>query len=341
MTGHARTLAAIKGQPTDRPPFDFWAEDSTLNKLFAHLGHRDLTGFLDEMQVDIRGFQAIEPKLTALGGGFYQNMWGERFTYRPGEWGPEREDTLGALHQAESLEEIMAFPWPNNDVMDYSHLWDDIKKAREKGLAVRYGFADIWQRPALVRGLENHLADMYENPKWVHWLSRKFTDFYLEEYRRAWEASRGNIDIFYVISDMGSQKGPLFSLDMFKEFIAPYLKEMAAFIHSLGAYIMFHSCGDISSFIPEIINCGVDIINPIQPTTKGMRPEALSVYSDRICFHGGIDVQELLPNGTPHDVQEEVRRYAQALGRYIACPAHIFQPDTPVENIIGFYGAFD
>jgi len=340
MTGIERTTATLNGHPTDRPPFDFWAEDSTLNKLFSHLGHRDLDKFLDEMQVDIRGFKALEPEPTPLGSGFFQNMWGERFTYRPGEWGPEREDTLGALHQAQSLEEIMAFPWPDNDVMDYSRLWDEIKEAKSKSLAVRYGFADIWQRPALVRGLENHLMDMYENSDWVHWLSRKFTDFYLEEYRRAWEVSQDNIDIFLVISDMGSQKGPLFSLNMFNEFVAPYLKEMTDFVHKLGAKIMLHSCGDISSFIPSIIKCGVDILNPIQPASVDMRPEALEVFSDKICFHGGVDIQELLPRGTVQDVQAEVRHYAKVLRKYIACPAHLFQPDTPVENIIGFYEGF-
>ena len=342
MTGKERTLAAINGKQTGRPPFDFWAEDTTLERLYAYLGHRNLTQFLDDMAIDIRGFRAGEPDPVPIGGGFYQNMWGERFTFRQGEWGPEREDTLGALHNVQSLDEITAFPWPGNDVMDYSHLGEQIKEARDKGLAVRYGFADIWQRPSLVRGLENHLTDMIVNPEWVHWLSRRFTDFYVEEYRRAWEVSGGEIDIFLVISDMGSQKGPLFSTAMFEEFIAPYLREITEAIHNLGAKVMLHSCGNIAQFIPQIIGCGVDILNPIQPIGADMAPEALKTYSGDITLHGGIDIQELLPQGTAEAIQHEVRRYAEILGaRYIACPAHLFQPDTPAENIIAFYKAFD
>lgn len=342
MTGLERTMAAVNGKKTDRPPFDFWAEDATLNRLFAYLGHNDLDRFLDEMNVDIRGFRAGEPAEKHLGAGIYENMWGERYKYRPGEWGDMREDTYGALHGAKYLEELEAFPWPDNDVMDYGRLLEQTLEARDKKLAVRYGFADVWQRPAMVRGLENHLTDMTLNPGWVHYLSRKFTDFYLEEYRRAWEAACGNIDIFLVISDVGTQKGPLISRAMFDEFIAPYISEMADAIHKLGAKIMFHSCGNIAAFIPSIIRCGVDIINPLQPAGAEMAPESLKVYSGRICFHGGIDIQWLLPRGSAMEIRDEVRRYANIFGAgYIACPAHLFQPDTPAENIIAFYESFN
>jgi uroporphyrinogen decarboxylase len=145
-----------------------------------------------------------------------------------------------------------------------------------------------------------------------------------------------------VISDVGAQRGPLMSRTMFDEFIAPYLAEIAEVIHMLGAKIMFHSCGNIAAFIPSIIHCGVDILNPIQPVGREMSPAALAQYQDQLCFHGGIDVQWLLPKGTPHEVHRDVRRYANAFDRgYIACPAHLFQPDTPAENIVAFYQAFD
>ena len=342
MTGYERTMAAIGARKTDRPPFDFWAEDTTLNRLFAYLGHRDLERFLDNMHVDIRAFQAADPENKRLGNGTYENMWGERFVFRETGWGKMREDTFGALHDAQSLEEIMAFKWPDNDCMDYSGLKEKCLAARDKKLAVRYGFADIWQRPAMVRGLENQLTDMVLHPGWVHCLSRIFTDFYLEEYRRAWEASGGNIDIFFVISDVGAQRGPLMSVRMFEAFIAPYLSEMAAAIHKLGAKIMFHSCGNISSFIPSIIRCGTDILNPIQPVGEEMQPDFLKQYRGKICFHGGVDIQRLLPFGKPDEIRAAVRKIAQTFDTgYIACPSHLFQPDTPAENIIAFYQAFD
>ena len=342
MTGFERVMATLNRQKTDRPPFDFWAEEPTLNRLFAYLGHQDLEKFLDEMQIDIRAFNAGQPDNKSLGNGVFENMWGERFVFRETEWGPIREDTYGALYYAESLDEIMAFDFPHNDVMDYSKLKEQCREARDKKLAIRYGFGDIWQRPSLVRGLENHLADMVENPDWVHYMSRVFTNFYLEDYRRAWEVSGGNIDIFLVVTDLGSQRGPLISVKMFNEFVAPYLSEMSELIHGFGAKFMFHTCGNIAAFIPSFIDCGIDILNPIQPVSEEMSPEALKKYSGKLCFHGGMDVQRLIPLGTPEQIKHELKRYFEIFGSgYIACPAHLFQPDTPAENIVAFYTAFN
>ena len=342
MTGFDRTMAALRGERTDRPPFDFWAEDPTLNRLFGYLGHSDLEKFLDDMQIDIRSTNAIAPENKSIGDGVFENMWGERFIFRETGWGPMREDTYGALYYADSLEEIRAFAWPDNDILDYSRLRDECLQAKEKKLAVRYGFGDIWQRPALVRGLENHLADMAENPDWVHYLSDVFTEFYIEDYRRAWEVSGGKIDIFLVVSDLGTQRGALISGAMFDEFLAPYLTKIGEVIHKFGAKFMFHSCGDVAGFIPRMIACGVDILNPIQPAGKAMTPESLRRFSGQICFHGGMDVQQLLPFGTGEEIRREARRYAETFGTgYILCPAHLFQPDTPPENIIALYQAFN
>jgi len=343
MTGIKRVNAALNGERTDRPPFDFWAEDPTLNRLFEYLGHDDLERFLDDMRIDIRAFDAKKPELKTIDNVVYENMWGERFIYNETPWGKMREDTYGALYYAESQDEIAAYNWPDNDVMDYGDLYEQCREAREKKLAVRYGFADIWQRPALCRGFENHLADMIENPAWIHYMSRIFTNFYLEDFKRAFEISKGNIDIFLVISDLGTQRGPIISLEMFNNFVAPYLIEMTNLVHGFGAKIMFHSCGNIAQFIPAIIKCGVDILNPIQPTGPyEMSPESLRQFSDQICFHGGMDVQQLIPKGTPEQIKREARKYADIFGTgYIICPAHLFQPDTPPENIVALYQAFD
>ena len=183
--------------------------------------------------------------------------------------------------------------------------------------------------------------DLISNPEWTHYLSRKFTDFYKEDYFRAQKASGGNIDIFLVISDLGGQEGPMISLEMFDEFIAPYLKELVDRIHDLGAYAMFHSCGMVFPFIERFIDLGLDILDPIQPIGEEMSPENLAKsFKGKICFHGGIDIQYVLPHGTLEEVQDEVKHYSEVLGEeggYICCPAHLFQPDTPPENIIAFY----
>lgn len=339
MSPRERVLAAIGREEPDRTPFDFWAEPAALNRLFAHLGHRDEERLLNDLGVDIRRLNAVEPPLTELGNGRLQNMWGERFIMRPTQWGPVREDMPGALAHARDIADIERFPWPTPDMLDYSDLADRCRRCGDH--AVMYGFADVWQRPALVRGWERLFEDMVERPEWAHALCRKFTDFYLEDYTRAQEICGGRIDLFLLISDLGSQRGPLISLAMFRAFVAPYLRATIERIHALGARVMYHSCGLIRDFIPDLIELGVDVLDPIQPVSPAMQPERLKPdFGDRLAFHGGIDTQVLLPSGTPAEVAAEARRYCATLGKgggYILAPAHLFQPDVPPENVLAVY----
>lgn len=339
MSARERVLAAIAHEQPDRTPRDFWAEPAALERLFAFLGHRNEERLLDDLSIDIRHVNASAPPDYEIGGGLFQNFWGERFLLRQTPWGPMREDVKGALASAKSLAQIEAFPWPSPDDLDYSELLE--KCRRNEPYALLYGFADVWQRPALVRGWEAMFFDMAERPDWVHFLCRRFTDFYIEDYTRAMELSKGRIDLFLLISDLGSQSGPLMSYAMFHQFVAPYLREMIDHIHALGARVLFHSCGAIHRFILDLIELGVDVLDPIQPTGPEMAPERLKAdFGGRLCFHGGIDMQHLLPNGTPEEVRSEVQRYCETLGHgggYILAPAHLFQPDVRPENILAFY----
>jgi len=341
MTPRERVLTALDHRRPDRTPCDFWAEECTWKRLLAHVGHDDRDRLLDELGVDIRHLALPDPPERALGEGVFQNHWGERYIYRQTAWGPMREDVRGALADAESLDDLASFDWPTPDQFDYALLPEQCR--RWEPYALLYGFADVWERPALVRGWEGMFLDMIERPDWVHFLCRRFTDFYREDYTRAAEVTGGRIDLFLLISDLGSQMGPLVSLPMFREFIAPYLKEMIDCIHGLGAKVLYHSCGTMRLFIPDLIDLGVDVLDPIQPTGPLMAPESLAEeFGGRICFHGGMDIQHLLPHGSPEEVRAEVRRYCEALGRhggYILGPAHFFQPDVPPENLLAVYQA--
>jgi len=341
MTSRGRVLAALAHEQPDRTPCDFWAEPPTWNRLFEHVGHSDKNRLLDDLGVDVRHLEAPTPPEHTLADGVLQNFWGERFLQQPTPWGPMREDTKGALAGALSSADLEAFDWPSPDCLDRSTLREQCRWHEQHALL--YGFADVWQRPALVRGWEEFFLDMSERPQWVHYLCRKFTDFYLEDYTRAAELTNGRIDLYLLISDLGSQRGPLISTKMFTEFVAPYLREMIVRIHSLGGRVLFHSCGAIASFIPALIDLGVDVLDPIQPVNSDMQPQHLkAAFGNQISFHGGIDMQRLLPHGTTEQVAAETRRYCEVLGRgggYILGPAHLFQPDVPPQNIFALYQA--
>ena len=339
MTSRERVLAALTHQQPDRTPRDFWAEEPTWNRLCEFLGCHDREQILEQLGIDLRHINAETPPEQALSNGVHQNLWGERYIYRPSPWGSMREDIQGALAGASSLGELESFPWPSPDDFRYSALGEEARRRPHHALV--YGFADVWQRPALVRGWEQMFVDMAEHPEWVHFLCRKFTEFYLEDYTRAAEATGGRIELYLLISDLGSQRGPLISMPMFATFVAPYLKRMIDHIHGLGGRVLYHSCGSIRAFIPELIRLGIDVLDPIQPASPAMKPEALKAdFGHQLCFHGGIDMQHLLPNASPGEIQSEVRRYCQTLGRaggYILSPAHLFQPDVPPENILAVY----
>ena len=339
LTSRERVLAAIKHEQPDRTPFDFWAEPPAWNRLLNYLGQKDKDAVLDMLDIDIRHLEAPAPPDLSLPNGLFQNYWGERFHYQQTPWGPMREDVKGALAGAKRLDDLDAFKWPSPDCLDRSQLKVQCQKHDQRALL--YGFADVWQRPALVRGWEEMFMDMAERPEWVHYLCKKFTDFYIEDYTRAAEITHGRIDLYLLISDLGTQRGPLISRNMFLEFVAPYLKEMIDCIHGLGGLVLFHSCGLVYSFISDLISLGVDVLDPIQPVNAVMQPEILKrEYGNRLAFHGGIDMQNLLPKGTPFEVATEARRYCEILGKsggYILGPAHLFQPDVPSENILAVY----
>ena len=151
--------------------------------------------------------------------------------------------------------------------------------------------------------------------------------------------------MFLIYSDLGGQHTPLISVDMMREFVLPYLKRMSNAIHELGAHFFYHSCGMIYPFIPDFIDAGVDILDPIQPCSPEMQPESLArEYGAKLCFHGGIDIQDVLINGTPGEIHSEISRYKKAFSAagtgstsYICGSSHLLQADTPVENIFALY----
>ena len=339
MSSRERVLTALAHQRPDRTPRDFWAEDPCWTRFLHHTGYPDRERALRALGIDLRLLDAEGPPEQDLGGGVFQNCWGERYVYQETGWGPMREDLPGALAGARTFAELERFPWPHPDQRDYGRLRAHCEAHPDRALV--YGFADVWQRPALVRGWEGMFVDMVEHSDRVHFLCRQFTDFYLEDYTRAAEVTGGRFDLYLLISDLGSQTAPLISRPMFQEYVAPYLREMADRIHQLGAKVLFHCCGSIRPFIPDLIGLGIDVLNPIQPTGPDMTAESLKAgFGGRVVFHGGIDVQHLLPHGKPDEVAAVARQYCATLGEqggYILAPAHRFQPDVPPDNVLAMY----
>ncbi len=150
------------------------------------------------------------------------------------------------------------------------------------------------------------------------------------------------MDIVVTSDDLGTQKSMLMSPGMYRELIKPMQARLMALIRrKTQAKIFYHSCGSIAPVIPDLIEIGVQILNPVQPLAEGMDSASLkAAFGDRLTFHGGIDQQQCMTAGTPDDVTREVALRARLLGRgggYIMAVVHNVMPDVPVENVLALF----
>jgi uroporphyrinogen decarboxylase len=339
ITPRERVLTALNRQRPDRAPIDYWAEPCVTERLLNDLQLPDRDALLDHLAVDVRALSAVEPPLRELPGGIRENFWGERWqevrVLGTAEW----FHVAGALAEAETIEDLKRYHWPTPDLFDYSPLRGQLQKYRN--YALRYGFGDNFERPSLVRGKEQFYCDLALRPDMAHFLIDKFTEFYCVDLTRALEATDGQIDIVLLLADLGTQQGLMFSKEMLNTFFVPYAAKLFAIAKQAGVKSMLHSCGSVRDFIPELIEAGVDILNPIQVRAQGMVPRELKrEFGQRLCFHGGVDIQRTLPRGTPEEVRTEVRTRIGELGcdgGYIVCSTHNLQNDAPTENILAMY----
>jgi uroporphyrinogen decarboxylase len=338
MDSRERVLAAINRERPDRIPVDLWAEPGVWARLRTDMGLPTDEAVREALSVDVRYLSPVYPP-DIIVGGVRQNMWGERWEMTSTVFGTEWEHTRGVLHDAAGLADVEAFPWPTCDQVDYSGVADDVKAM--EGRAVFFGNADFFERPGLVRGLENIFMDLLANPELVDYMQERFVSFFIEDFHRTMEASGRRIDVFWALTDLGTQERLIMSRELMERFIFSPLRRMAEVVHREGVKLMFHSCGAVRDVIPELIACGVDILNPLQPAAKGMEPAGLKRdFGKRISFHGGIDIQFLLPRESPRKVAAETRRVAGILGEgggYVLSPSHNIQLDTPTPNIIAMY----
>jgi uroporphyrinogen decarboxylase len=195
------------------------------------------------------------------------------------------------------------------------------------------------------RGYDQIAMDMALEPDLV----RALFDTWLEEKKHLIEVYikplAPYIDIFVFGDDLGMQSGPFMSPEMFRDLIKPYMRETYAAVHAAApdSFIMHHSCGSIYALLDDLIDTGIDVMNPTQPNAKDMTPTQLKERAGgRIAFHGGMDLQDLLPHGTPEEVRTEAETRMRRLGEgggYICAPAHTLPDDVPVENIIAMCSA--
>lgn len=340
-------MTAIERGRPDRVPLDFSANPATLERLMRDLNVGSHAALLDRLHVDVVDLRGVVdpvyrgpiPFQRERSDGVRENFWGWRTRLMNTAMGIEDCFCEFILRDCRTREELEAHPWPRPGWFDFEGFADRLRPW--EGLARMATGASVWQHATFLRGIEQLLMDMLEAADLADLLMDRFTDFYVAYFDRMFASAPGRIDLLRIADDLAMQHGLLISPAMFDRFFAPRLRRLVDMAHSHGVKVMFHSCGAVVPLVERIIALGVDVLDPIQVAADGMDPAAIKQrFGSRICLHGAIDTQHLLPHGSPADVSEAVARMIGVLGAdggYILAPSHVLQTDVPTENVRALY----
>jgi uroporphyrinogen decarboxylase len=370
MSSRERVVTALQHEEPDRVPLDISFGYQAYDNLRRFLGFRssgpllpsgpDLTvrppaDFLQAMNIDLFyvGLAAgsNEPKFE-YGSGEYSDEWQVRY---------ERiEQPAGLMYEARghplrnaTKEDLKYFPWP-----------DPYDPARTEGLAERCGslyehtdFAivgrfntAIFEQALMLRGYEQFLIDLMTNLDFAHTLLDRLTEIAMGMLEVGVRTAGRYLQILRLAGDdMGHQSGTILSPSTFRAVIKPRFRRLYAHARSLldrinpDVKIMAHTDGDVYAIIPDYIDMGLDVLNPVQPRVTNMdHPRLKREFGRRLSFHGGIDIQQLMPFGTVDEVKRQAKATMRALGvggGYILAPTHYLLPDVPPENILALRDA--
>jgi len=343
-----RALAAVNHQEPDRVPIDFWAVPEIMDRLQRHYGTPDRETLLRYLGVDFRvhrGPSYIGLDMRRHADGTVEDLWGVRrqvVTFGEGEKrGTYKELAFSPLASATTVREIETYRWPSPDWWDYSRIAEEC--TRYSGYCVVYA-GDRLDRTAqlktamYLRGIDQILIDLVENPALVECMLAHINAYYLEYNRRVFEAAQGRIDIFMMGDDFGMQEGPMMSIAMWRRYFERGFRAYIDLAHRYGIRVMHHTCGGVRPLIPLFIDAGLDILQSLQPRAAGMDLGGLKRDFGRdLVLHGSMDIQRTLPFGTPDDVRAEVRQRLEVgkpSGGFIICTAHNIQVDVPLANVL-------
>ena len=349
MQPFERIQRIARREPVDRPGIDYEATPEFDAMFKKHLGVEDDESLRRRIGCDIRlvGGTYIGP--SDLLGSVGIEQGGRDFlgiVWKPiqNAFATYNEIAFSPLAHVTTVKEVEEYPWPSPDWWDFSGMKGQIAELnRDERYCILYFVGGAFETPWYMRGMERFLMDLVECPDIAEAISCHAMKFYKTRALRALEAADGMVDMVYSGGDIGTQRGMMLSPDLWRKHIKPYSTELIRTFKEMGIITMYHSCGSILPVIDDLIEMGLDVLDPIQPKAEGMSAENLKArFGGRISFHGGIDEQELLPRGTPEQVRAETERVMSVFGAdggYIMCPAHALQPDTPPENALAMYDA--
>ncbi len=338
LTAKERWLAVLAGQKPDRIPLDYWTTPEADQKLKKYLGCTSDAELFARLHIDRP--LAVGPAYTGppVPAGF--DLYG--CAYRPVDYGTGvyNECVSNPLAQYSTVEEIEAnYNWPSIDWYDFSVIPGQLVGQEDRPVAG--GGSEPFLIYKNLRGQEQAMLDLILYPEIVDYCLDKLFGLAYETTARIFETIPGQVTYSYVAEDMGSEQDLMFSPEHIRRFLLPHMQKMTDLVHSAGAYVFHHNDGAIRKILPDLLEMGIDILNPIQWRCQGMAREALkSDFGAGLVLHGAMDNQYTLPFGSVAEVRQEVADNISILGAgggYILAPCHNIQPVSPPENIVAMY----
>ena len=272
-------------------------------------------------------------------------------------WGIERAwtgqywDIVSSPLRGATLDDLESFPWPDparvidealleSYRLEARRLWEETDYV----VVAEHPVYGVFELACWMCGFDDILWRLAGDRPFIHRLFQKLLGLQKAFIRPYYQAVGPYIHLTTSGDDFGTQTGPFMAPATFRELVKPYFAERIAFTRQFTAgYFWHHTCGSVYDLLPDLIDAGVDILNPIQPGAHKMEPARLKAdFGTRICFHGGFDTQQVLPFGTKEEIEAEVQRVMEALkpgGGFIFSAAHNIQNDVPPENIVTMFRA--
>lgn len=364
MKSRDRFRKIFNFEEPDRVPIDIGCLASTIEReayedLKRYLGieeptevfSRDHTSPSEEIlryfKVDTRYVHFSLPRVPDPTVKSEEDEWG--ITWRKNEGSKYYEPVEGPFRDEPSVKDVKSFDWPTNISDTTKKRW----KSKAKKLYEETDYAviadltgiGVFEQASQMRGFEKILRDLVGNPEFTRQLLNKVTEVQMIRFEAWLDAIGPFVEAVWVSDDLGMQDRPLISPNLFREMVKPNYKQLYRFIKEQAKVkIIHHSDGAIRPFIDDLIEVGVDGINPLQVSAKGMNPAKLKQeFGERLVFWGGsCDSQSTLPNGAAEEIKREVKQHIKELapgGGYVFSSIHNIQPGTPPENIVALFEA--
>jgi len=373
MTPRQRLKKALNHEIPDRVPIDLGGNQTGIHKnayvnLARHLGvpagieimdavqqlARPSERVLERLHVDTR-YVAAGPASTWKGGIVVAERGGRVWHDLTDEFGvrwsmPDDQPlymdiTLHPLAEA-AVKDVREYPWPKGDDPSRfaglreraQRLWRDTPYAVVSGIS-----GVIYETCWYLRGLERWFSDLLTDPEFCEAMLDQTLKYWLDWFRLFLDEAGDIVDVIMIGDDLAGQQGPLFNPEIYRRLVKPRHRRLVGYIRSRSkAKIWYHTCGSCAAFIPDLLENGIQILNPVQTSARHMDPfELKSRFGrDLVFWGGGCDSQRVLSRGAPSEVVEEVRRNLEAFkpgGGYVFSGIHNIQGEVPPDNIIALF----